>query len=615
MEGMTMRGFRGFSPLLAAVILACGSAAWAQQGVIDHAKGFAGQTDMTLNGTQNGAASPVSVNGTNLQVTSALGTEARSAFHTTAVPVSNFQTKFTFHLLQGGTGAGTGKADGMGFCIQGNSPTALGAAGGAMGYDGMLKSVFVKFDNYGGGGAYSATGMYLNGATATNTANDINLLTAPVIDFQSEHDFSCVMSYDGTTLTVTLTDLSNNNTSTQNYTVDIATNVGASTGLVGFCGGTGGLNAVQEVMTWAYGVGPAPTNLAVTDGRNQESLTWTAVTGATGYQIFASPSSGGPYTQVGSSTTNSFTDNTATYPNSYYYVVLAVSPLGNSLFSNEVFGVPLQPAVTVSPAAVTTSETGGNATLTLTVNAAPSGAASITLTSSDATKATLNYLGLTQNPITIDMTGAAAGTAFTVTVVGVDDFIAQATNQTYTIGFTINGGGAPWTGLSIPAVNGTHVEGDVATLLVNPTVGLVTDTNGGQTQFSVRLNTIPQSGPVNLTILSSNVTEGTVNPTTLSFNSSTWNSAQTVVVTGQGSNLTYMDQAYSVTISVDAGSDSAYLGQSVTLPVLNRHLEVPPALSHVWGGSSGGGGCGLTGLEAGLLLGLLRFRRRSMRRD
>jgi hypothetical protein len=76
-------------------------------------------------------------------------------------------------------------------------------------------------------------------------------------------------------------------------------------------------------------------------------------------------------------------------------------------------------------------------------------------------------------------------------------------------------------------------------------------------------------------------------------------------VTGQGTNLTYKDQAYSVSVSVDPGSDAAYLGMSSTVQVINRHLEVPPALSHVWGGSSSGsGGCGLTGLEAVLLLGL-----------
>ncbi|HVE40554.1 MAG TPA: hypothetical protein VNM14_11730 [Planctomycetota bacterium] len=594
---------RGNVSALALVFaLAMAAAASAQQGVFDHSQGFAGQTDMTLNGTPSIAT----INGTKLQVTSGSASLARSAFHTAAVPVTNFQTSFKFHLLQGSSGAGTGKADGMGFCIQGNGATALGGFGGGMGYAGMLKSVFVKFDNYNVSAVYSATGMYQNGADPAPTANDINCL--PNIDFQGEHDFSADMSYDGTTLTVILKDLTTNNTLTQTYTVDIPTLVGAATGYVGFCGGTGGLNAVQEVMTWSYGAGPAPTNLAVTDGRNQEMLTWAAATGATNYLIYRSSTSGGPYTQVGSTTNLTFTDNTASYPNSYYYVVLAVGPLGNSLFSNEVFGVPLQPAVTRSPATVTTSETGGNATITLTVNAAPdpAGAASITLTSSDATKATLSYGGQTQNPMTVNMTGAAAGATFTVTVVGVDDFIAQPANQPYTITFSVSGGGVPWSTLtSIPQVDGTHVEGDIAALLVNPSSGLFTDTTGGQASFAVRLSTIPQSGLVTLTVASSNPSEGTVNPTTLSFTNVTWSTPQTVFVTGQGTNLTYKDQAYSVSVSVDPGSDAAYLGMSSTVQVINRHLEVPPALSHVWGGSSSGsGGCGLTGLEAVLLLGL-----------
>lgn len=602
------------TPLLTAfALLAASLAAWAQQGVIDHSQGFAGETDLTLNGTPSVAT----INGNNLQITSAVGGLARSAYHTALVPVTNFQTRFNFHLLMGTTGATTAKADGMGFCIQGNGPTALGAAGGQMGYQGaaLNKSVFIKFDNYdnaAGGSVYSATGIYMNGADPAPIANDINV--DPTIDFQSEHDFSCFMNYDGTTLTVTLTDLTTNGTLTQTYTVNIASFVGANTGYIGFSGGTGGLNAVQEVMTWAYGVGPAPTNLMITDGRNQESLSWTAATGATSYIIFRSTTSGGPYTQVGTSATTNFVDNTAQFPNTYYYVVLAVSSLGNSLFSNQVTGVPLQPQIGVSPVGpITTSETGVNVVITLTVNAVPAAAGTITVNSSNTTGAMLG-IGAATPSASIQFnvpSGAAAGTQYQFTVYGVDDFIANDP-QSYQISFVVAGGGAPWTGATIPTINGTTLEGDTAGLVVNPTAGLATTTAGGQATFTVQLNSKPVA-PVSISVTSSNPTEGTVSTGTLNFSNANWNNPQPVTVTGQGINLTYFNTPYTVNLAVNAGSDAAYVGMTATVSLTNIHLEVPPGLSHVWNGSGSSGGCGLTGAEVSIVLALAALARRRRR--
>ena len=129
--------------IMVLVGLASAQDGWAQ--VINHSAGFSGETDMTLNGTPG----PATISGTFLRVTDAGGGEARSAYETNPVAVGNFTNTFTFHILTGSTGGGTGLADGIGFCIQGNAPTALGAAGGQMGYSGVAKSVFVKFDPYG----------------------------------------------------------------------------------------------------------------------------------------------------------------------------------------------------------------------------------------------------------------------------------------------------------------------------------------------------------------------------------------------------------------------------------------------------------------------------------
>ncbi|HEY2290629.1 MAG TPA: fibronectin type III domain-containing protein [Thermoanaerobaculia bacterium] len=68
----------------------------------------------------------------------------------------------------------------------------------------------------------------------------------------------------------------------------------------------------------------APTGVA-TSGATQTGLTvsWTASSGATSYKILRSTTSGGPYTQVGTSTTTSFADSGLTCNTTYFYVVTA----------------------------------------------------------------------------------------------------------------------------------------------------------------------------------------------------------------------------------------------------------------------------------------------------
>ncbi len=68
----------------------------------------------------------------------------------------------------------------------------------------------------------------------------------------------------------------------------------------------------------------APTGLVATAaGQNQINLSWNAVSGATEYRIYRSTTSGGPYSQVGTSTTPSFPNTGLSCNTTYYYVVRA----------------------------------------------------------------------------------------------------------------------------------------------------------------------------------------------------------------------------------------------------------------------------------------------------
>jgi fibronectin type 3 domain-containing protein len=87
---------------------------------------------------------------------------------------------------------------------------------------------------------------------------------------------------------------------------------------------------------------PAPTGLVATAASTaQINLSWGSSTGATGYNILRGTTTGGPYTQAGTSTTALFSDTGLTPGTPYYYVVQATSSAGPSINSLEAAATTL----------------------------------------------------------------------------------------------------------------------------------------------------------------------------------------------------------------------------------------------------------------------------------
>ncbi|HWW50323.1 MAG TPA: chitobiase/beta-hexosaminidase C-terminal domain-containing protein, partial [Verrucomicrobiae bacterium] len=197
--------------------------------------------------TLNGKAA---INGTRLRLTDGGSGEASSAFFNTPVSVQSFTNDFSFQLA-------SATADGFTFTIQGNSPTALGVGGGSLGYGpnnsgtpGIGKSVAVKFDLFSNAGEGSdSTGSYTNGASPTIPSQD---MTSSGVDLHSGDVMNVHMIYDGTTLTWTITDPTLGTSFTTSAAVNIPALVGGTTAYVGFTGGTGGLTAIQDILSWTY---------------------------------------------------------------------------------------------------------------------------------------------------------------------------------------------------------------------------------------------------------------------------------------------------------------------------------------------------------------------------
>src|ERR1700730_701296 len=202
----------------------------------------------------NGSAT---LNGTRLRLTDGGGSEAAAAWYNSPVNIQQFTTNFSFQI------AGSNPtADGFTFAIQGNNTAALGPSGGALGYGngsgGALsqKSVAIKFDVYDNAGeGPNSTGLYINGAVPTTPSVD---LTGSGIDLHSGDVMNVQMGYDGTNLTMTITDPTANGTFTYAWPVNIPNVIGANTAFVGFTAGTGGLTAIQDIINWTLTSGSTP---------------------------------------------------------------------------------------------------------------------------------------------------------------------------------------------------------------------------------------------------------------------------------------------------------------------------------------------------------------------
>ena len=339
---------------------------------INFANGFAsGGMNLIGSATLNGSA---------LELTDGGGYEAAAAWYQVEANIETFTTDFTFQITPGTNPT----ADGLTFAIQGNNSTAVGPSGGGLGYGpaapggtgGIPNSVAVKFDLYSNEGeGTDSTGLYTNGASPTTPAVD---MTSSGVNLHSGDPFHVHITYDGTTLGMTITDTTTNATFATNWTVDIQTIVGDVVSYVGFTAGTGGDTAVQNIVSWTYSTGSStsppttPTNLTATAGNGQVGLSWSASSGATSYNVQRSTTSGGAYTTIASPTTTSYTDTGVTNGTTYYYVVSAVNTAGQSTNSSQVSATP---QLAIPPAPTNLVATAGNGQVGLSWSAS-SGATS-----------------------------------------------------------------------------------------------------------------------------------------------------------------------------------------------------------------------------------------------
>ena len=357
------------------------------------------------------------LNDTRLQLTDGGAGEQGTAWYITPVNIQSFTTDFTFQLSNP-------VSNGITFAIQ-NSPQyiyALGGNGYVLGYAPIPNSIAIKFDLYNSAGeGPDSTGLYVNGANPT--VPSINL-TGTGIDLHSDDTMAVHLVYNGTTLTMSITDIVTAAVFSTSWTVNIPTTIGSNTAYVGFTGSTGAYTASQKILTWSFSSGTtsAPTTVAtptfsVAAGTYAAAQAVTLADATSGAKIY--------YTTNGTTPTSSSTlySGAITVSASETLEAIAISGSTSSSVASAAYVIQGTPATpTFSP---------GNGTYTTTQ----------TVTISDtstATGAVIHYTtdGSTPTVSSPKYSGPIAVTA-TETLKAVADFsttnVGAVASATYTI--------------------------------------------------------------------------------------------------------------------------------------------------------------------------------------
>jgi len=260
--------------------------------------------------------------------------------------------------------------------------------------------------------------------------------------------------------------------------------------------GTSGLSNEASAMA-EPAVPAAPAGLTATAGNASVSLTWTASTGATSYNVYRGTASGGESTTAIATgiTTAAYADSTVTNGTTYYYKVAAVNAGGTSGLSNEASATPALAA----PAAPTgLAATAGNASVSLTWTAS-AGATSYNVyrgTTSGGESATAIVSGITT-------------TAYT------DTTVTNGTKYYYKVA-AVNGGGT--SGLSneasaTPALAAPAAPTGLTATAGNASVSLTWTASTGAASYNVYRGTT--SGGESATAIATGIATAAYTDTTV----------------------------------------------------------------------------------------------------
>ncbi len=212
--------------------------------------------------------------------------------------------------------------------------------------------------------------------------------------------------------------------------------------------------------------------------------------------------------------------------------------------------------ISVTPQAVVTTEQGGQASFSVSIDQAPAEGTVLVLQIASS-----NTSAGTVSPSSITFTSADWQTPRQVFVTGVDNS-APSGNTAYTVRLTVDQFATTdgrFLQLDPADVSVTNLD-DESKVIVSPTT-ITTAESGTTASFSVRLEKAPPAGvDVTIPITSNDLTEGTVSPATLTFNSTNFSVPQAVTVTGVNDTIKDGNVAYKISVGPSQSTEPRFNG-------------------------------------------------------
>lgn len=202
-------------------------------------------------------------------------------------------------------------------------------------------------------------------------------------------------------------------------------------------------------------------------------------------------------------------------------------------------------------AGLSTSEMGGVATFTVVLLSQPTADVTVPLHSSNTKEGTIS-------PASLTFTAANWAAPRTVTITGVNDAVADGPQPYTVLTDAATSSDAKYAGLDAVDVPVRNIDNDSAGITVTDASGNTIEKGAGAS-FTIVLNSEPKQD-VSIALSSSDTTEGTISPTTVTFTPLNWQAPQKITISSVDDNVADGTQPYTIETAAATSKDAGYNG-------------------------------------------------------
>jgi len=244
------------------------------------------------------------------------------------------------------------------------------------------------------------------------------------------------------------------------------------------------------------------------------------------------------------------------------YALIDPPDIAATNLDNDAAGIQVTPT-----SGCATSESGTSDVFTVVLLSQPTANVTIAVNSGDPTEGTVV-------PTTLTFTPTDYNVPKSVTVTGVDDATADG-NQTYQVLLAPAVSADPsYAGIDPANVTVVNTDNDAPGILVDP-LNIQVSEFGDTDTFDIVLTSQP-TADVTITLTSTDLTEGTVSPASVTFTPANFNVPQTVTVTGVNDPIADGNQVFTIVTGAVTSADPGYAGlDPPNVTAINVDNETP----------------------------------------